>query len=47
MKQKEGQEHDLGSKETVWLKWGANLVGDTVSAAWSSKTFRIDYRAKN
>ncbi len=23
--ERSGQEHDLGSKETAWLKWGANL----------------------
>lgn len=52
MKQEGKQEHGLGSKGKAWLKWGANLVGDTVPAAWSSKTFRtpqegVDYRAKN
>ncbi|KUL88530.1 hypothetical protein ZTR_05511 [Talaromyces verruculosus] len=52
MKQKEEQQRELGSKGKAWLKWGANLVGDTVSAAWSSRTFRtpkegVDYRAKN
>ncbi|RAO71351.1 uncharacterized protein BHQ10_007363 [Talaromyces amestolkiae] len=51
-RQQEEHEHELGSKGKAWLKWGANLMGDTVLAAWSSKTFRtpkggVDYRAKD
>jgi hypothetical protein len=46
------QEENLGSKKKAWLKWGVNLVGDTISVAWSSKTFQtpkegVHYHAKN
>jgi hypothetical protein len=52
MIQQEEQEQELRSNGKAWLKWEANLVGDTISASWSSKTFRapkegVNYRANN
>ncbi|KAF4762389.1 hypothetical protein N7455_003554 [Penicillium solitum] len=40
----------LPTKGKAWSRWTANLLGDTIFAAWSEKTFKIpkkgiDYQA--